>query len=101
MREGWRWRRCWRSESARQRVSESVSQRGSESASQRGSELAGGQVGEGRRLPKLNENQLAVMAELAGCGGRELVRELRGRMGVRGVPESTLGTLVKRGLDRK
>jgi primosomal protein N' (replication factor Y) len=55
---------------------------------------------EGRRLPKLNENQLAVMAELAGCGGRELVRELRGRMGARGVPESTLGTLVKRGLVR-
>ncbi len=57
-------------------------------------------VGGGRRLPKLNENQLAVMAELAGCGGRELVRELRGRMGARGVPESTLGTLVKRGLVR-
>jgi len=54
----------------------------------------------GRRLPKLNENQLAVMAELAGCGGRELVRELRGRMSARGVPESTLGTLVKRGLVR-
>ena len=33
-------------------------------------------------------------------GGRELVRELRGRMGARGVPESTLGTLVKRGLVR-
>ena len=48
----------------------------------------------------MNENQLAVMAELAGCGGRELVRELRGRMGARGVPESTLGTLVKRGLVR-
>ena len=54
----------------------------------------------GKRLPKLNENQLAVMAELAGCGGRELVRELRGRMTARGVPESTLGTLVKRGLVR-
>jgi primosomal protein N' (replication factor Y) (superfamily II helicase) len=54
----------------------------------------------GKRLPKLNENQLAVMAELAGCGGRELVRDLRGRMSVRGVPESTLGTLVKRGLVR-
>jgi primosomal protein N' (replication factor Y) (superfamily II helicase) len=54
----------------------------------------------GKRLPKLNENQLAVMAELAGCGGRELVRELRGRMSARGVPESTLGTLVKRGLVR-
>ena len=54
----------------------------------------------GKRLPKLNENQLAVMAELAGCGGRELVRELRGRLSARGVPESTLGTLVKRGLVR-
>ncbi len=53
-----------------------------------------------KRLPKLNENQLAVMAELAGCGGREPVRELRGRMAARGVPESTLGTLVKRGLVR-
>jgi primosomal protein N' (replication factor Y) len=63
-------------------------------------ESASQQVSEGRRLPKLNENQLAVMAELAGCGGRELVRELRGRMSGRGVPESTLGTLVKRGLVR-
>ena len=54
----------------------------------------------GKRLPKLNENQLAVMVELAGCGGRELVRELRVRMGARRVPESTLGTLVKRGLVR-
>ena len=54
----------------------------------------------GKRLPKLNENQLALMAELAGCGGRELVRELRGRMSARGVPDSTLGTLVKRGLVR-
>jgi len=54
----------------------------------------------GRRLPRLNENQLAVMAELAGCGGRELVRELRGRLVALGVPESTLGTLVKRGLVR-
>jgi primosomal protein N' (replication factor Y) len=58
------------------------------------------ELGSARRLPKLNENQLAVMAELAGCGGRELVRELRGRMSARGVPESTLGTLVKRGLVR-
>jgi primosomal protein N' (replication factor Y) len=62
------------------------------------SEEQGGAVG--RRLPKLNENQLAVMAELAGCGGRELVRVLRGRLMARGVPESSLGTLVKRGLVR-
>ncbi len=54
----------------------------------------------GKRLPKLNENQLVVMAELSGCGGRELVRALRGRMNARGVPDSTLGTLVKRGLVR-
>jgi primosomal protein N' (replication factor Y) len=77
-----------------------LEERVSESASHQVSELASQQVSEGRRLPKLNENQLAVMAELAGCGGRELVRELRGRMGARGVPESTLGTLVKRGLVR-
>jgi primosomal protein N' (replication factor Y) len=57
-------------------------------------------IGEAKRLPKLNENQLAVMAELAGCGGRELVRELRVRLAARGVPESSLGTLVKRGLVR-
>jgi primosomal protein N' (replication factor Y) (superfamily II helicase) len=67
---------------------------------ERVSESASQQVGEGRRLPKLKENQLAVMAELAGCGGKELVRELRRRMSARGVPDSTLGTLVKRGLVR-
>jgi primosomal protein N' (replication factor Y) len=50
----------------------------------------------GARLPKLNENQLAVMAELAAVGGRMRVRELR--RALEGVPESTLGTLVKRGL---
>ena len=55
---------------------------------------------EKKRLPKLNDNQLAVMAELAGCGGRELMRELRVRLAARGVPESSLGTLVKRGLVR-
>ena len=63
---------------------------------------AKGQEGEGgaRRLPKLNENQLAVMAELAGSGGSVLVRELRERLASRGVPESSLSTLVKRGLVR-
>jgi len=55
---------------------------------------------EGRRLPKLNENQLAVMAELAAVGGRMRVSNLRETVGRRGVPESTLGTLVKRGLVR-
>jgi primosomal protein N' (replication factor Y) len=51
---------------------------------------------EGARLPKLNENQTAVMAELAAVGGRMRVRDLRAALPV--VPESTLGTLVKRGL---
>jgi len=54
----------------------------------------------GKRIPKLNDNQLAVMAELAGCGGRELLRELRSRLSRRGVPDSTLNTLVRRGLIR-
>lgn len=67
---------------------------------ERGPGSDGAGKAEGKRLPKLNENQLAVMAELAGCGGREPVRDLRGRMGARGVPESTLGTLVRRGLVR-
>jgi primosomal protein N' (replication factor Y) len=53
-----------------------------------------------KRIPKLNENQLAVMAELAGCGGRELLRELRARLSRRGVPDSTVNTLVRRGLIR-
>jgi primosomal protein N' (replication factor Y) len=55
---------------------------------------------EGKRLPKLNDNQLAVMAELAGVGGRETVRALKGRLVGMGIPESTLATLVKRGLVR-
>jgi primosomal protein N' (replication factor Y) len=53
---------------------------------------------DGTRLPKLNENQLAVMAELAAVDGRMAVRELKERMARRGVPESSLATLVKRGL---
>ncbi len=53
-----------------------------------------------KRLPKLNDNQLAVMAELAGAGGRELLRELRTRLQRRGVPDSTINTLVRRGLIR-
>jgi primosomal protein N' (replication factor Y) len=51
-----------------------------------------------RRLPRLNENQLAVMAELAAVGGRMRVRDLRLSLERVGVPDSTLGTLVKRGL---
>src|SRR6202453_1358870 len=48
----------------------------------------------GVRLPRLNDNQLAVMAELAACGGRMRVSDLRELS----VPASTLATLVKRGL---
>ncbi len=50
------------------------------------------------RLPKLNEKQLAVMAELAAVGGLLGVAELKERMSRRGVGESSLATLVKRGL---
>jgi primosomal protein N' (replication factor Y) len=50
------------------------------------------------RLPKLNENQTAVMAELAAVGGRMRVNDLRITLTRMGVPASTLGTLVKRGL---
>jgi primosomal protein N' (replication factor Y) len=53
-----------------------------------------------RRLPKLNDNQLSAMAELAGLGGRELLRALRARLTAIGIPESTLSTLLKRGLIR-
>jgi len=56
------------------------------------------QLTTGSRLPRLNENQLAVMAELASVGGRMRVRDLRLSLMRAGVPESTLGTLVKRGL---
>jgi primosomal protein N' (replication factor Y) len=47
-----------------------------------------------RRLPELNENQLKVMAHLEARGGRVETRQLKAL----GVPDSTLGTLVKRGL---
>ncbi len=57
-----------------------------------------GVVGGGGRLPRLNGNQLAVMAEMAAVGGRMAVRELRERLRGAGVPESTVGTLVRRGL---
>ncbi len=51
---------------------------------------------EGVRLPKLNENQQLILAELAGAGGELPIAELR-RLAV---PQSTLATLVKRGLVR-
>jgi primosomal protein N' (replication factor Y) (superfamily II helicase) len=50
------------------------------------------------RLPKLNENQMAILAELAAVGGRIRVRDLQLSLSRAGVPESTLGTLVRRGL---
>lgn len=49
---------------------------------------------ENARLPKLNENQTAILAELSAVGGRMRVRDLRALP----VPSSTLGTLIKRGL---
>ncbi len=48
----------------------------------------------GRRLPELNENQLKLMAHLEARGGRAETRELKSL----GIPDSTLGSLVKRGL---
>ena len=46
------------------------------------------------RIPKLNDNQTAILAEIAAAGGRMRVRDLRELS----VPASTLATLVKRGL---
>ena len=46
------------------------------------------------RLPKLNANQTTLLAELAAVGGRMRTRDLRSL----NLPDSTLGTLVKRGL---
>lgn len=48
------------------------------------------------RLPKLNDNQQRLLAELASVGGRMQVSELRQLP----VPESTLSTLVRRELVR-
>ena len=52
------------------------------------------------RIPRLNENQTAILAELAAAGGRMRVADLRESMALLelGVPASTLATLVKRGL---
>ncbi|HEV2274044.1 MAG TPA: primosomal protein N' [Acidobacteriaceae bacterium] len=46
------------------------------------------------RPPRLNENQLTILAELAGAGGSMALPDLRRLQ----VPSSTLATLVKRGL---
>ena len=48
------------------------------------------------RLPRLNENQTAILAELSAVGGRMRVRDLQQLP----VPASTLATLVRRGLLR-
>ncbi len=47
-----------------------------------------------RRLPELNDNQLKLMAHLEARGGRVETRELKSLS----IPDSTLGSLVKRGL---
>ena len=48
------------------------------------------------RLPALTEKQQAILAELAACGGEMPLASLRAR----GLPSSTLQTLVRRGLVR-
>ncbi|HXC96660.1 MAG TPA: primosomal protein N' [Edaphobacter sp.] len=50
------------------------------------------------RLPKLNENQTTILAELAAVGGRMRVSDLQLTLRNGGVTVSTLATLVKRGL---
>jgi primosomal protein N' (replication factor Y) len=52
------------------------------------------------RIPKLNDNQTAILAEIAAAGGRMRVTALSQSAALRelGVPASTLTTLVKRGL---
>jgi len=46
------------------------------------------------RLPKLNDNQMKILAEISAVGGRMRIRDMRDLE----VPQSTLATLVKRGL---
>ncbi|HWB32035.1 MAG TPA: primosomal protein N' [Acidobacteriaceae bacterium] len=50
------------------------------------------------RIPKLNANQTAILAELAAAGGRMRVSDLRESASLSSVPQTTLSTLVKRGL---
>jgi primosomal protein N' (replication factor Y) len=52
------------------------------------------------RIPKLNDNQTAILAELAAAGGSMRVTALSQSAALRelSVPASTLATLVKRGL---
>lgn len=51
-----------------------------------------------RRLPKLNDNQLAVLAVLAGAGGRVPLRQLEESLARQGIGGATVRTLVRRGL---
>ena len=71
---GWRRWRCWWGRRTR------VESRGlrCDEVSGIGSQVSG----VGLRLPRLNENQLAVMAELAAVGGRMRVRDLRAEFAV-------------------
>lgn len=55
-------------------------------------------TGDGPRLPRLNENQLAAMADLTAAGGRLPLRELRSRLAQAGRPSSTVATLARRRL---
>jgi len=50
------------------------------------------------RLPTLNANQTAILAELAAVGGSMPLLELNPRLLRAGIPASTLATLVKRSL---
>ena len=52
------------------------------------------------RIPKLNANQTAILAELAAAGGKMRMADLRDSAALRDlkVPQTTLTTLVKRGL---
>ena len=50
------------------------------------------------RIPKLNANQTAILAELAAAGGRMRVADLRDSATLRDVPQTTLATLARRGL---
>ncbi len=63
-----------------------------------GSQPGSGAVAVRRRLPKLNESQLAVLAELAAGGGRMPLRDLKERASRRGGSASSVETLVRRGL---
>lgn len=61
---------------------------------------ADARMGVGRRLPRLSENQLAALAELTAAGGKLPWRELGDRLRRLKVSETTVKTLVRRGLIR-